>query len=60
MPTPKPVTAARTLLKTLYFQRRGPTVAEYRTIDAALASTDARTRLDPTQRKRARAQRAGR
>lgn len=51
MPTPKPITAARALLKTLYNQRRGPTKSEYDTIDAALQAADARTRLDPSKRK---------
>jgi hypothetical protein len=51
---PKAITAARTLLKTLYNQRRGPTKAEFDTIDAALDSADGRTRLDPSKRKSAR------
>jgi hypothetical protein len=48
---PKPVTAARALLKTLYNQRRGPTKAEWRAIDEALGATDGRTRLDPSTRR---------
>lgn len=55
----KPITDARALLKTLYNQRRGPTLAEFRSIDERLANTDGRTRLDPSKRKRA-AKRAGR
>lgn len=53
MPSPKPITAARKLLRTLYNESRPPTQKEYFAIDLALYRADARTRLDPTKRKRA-------
>lgn len=59
MPTLKAVNATRRLLKTLFNQRRGPTLGEFRQIDAALEAVDGRTRTDPSKRKRA-SKRAGR
>jgi hypothetical protein len=54
MSNPKPINAARRLLKTLFNQRRGPKLCEFREIDAALEAADGRTRLDPSKRKHAK------
>jgi hypothetical protein len=48
---PNAINAARRLLKTLFNQRRGPKLCEFREIDAALEAADGRTRLDPSKRR---------